>query len=961
MAETERGSRLEGRESEAATALVLAYLLSDTDVRARGRAGADRFRARLASGRAWDADELAGVLADADVVMGPRRNDIDVADGDGDGDGEGVRVTLSAAGVSPEAAARATDAVAATARMRALARALDGPERAAAFERRRRGASASTTSLEWQADELARSEVARAAAAAAMARAAASALDERLEALADVVTVLAAELRSTGREAPGGDKPSRVAERLAARAAERRRRADRLAALLLARAKPETVPVLPSAPPAPDQLAWLRGILGQALYTSRDAEDGANWLGSDPFRLRELPPAPSFLADVDTASLPAELIVPLLRRIDLNRPEPAAADLSLASLRRDAAAVSRCARSPEAQRWIATSAGDDAGAGAAARNAPLLPPVTEIPRILHAIWLGGAPPADSPFLRNLGYAARTYADEIEVVLWTDLPRATIADPDDDAARGLSGWARANGVPLLNVFEVFHAEAPMITHAQFVLEMCKQLPGGYAAASDLLRLEIVERFGGIYADGDLEYAGRQHTDPVPGATELVGPRVENLVEFLDRLSSSALGFTMDPLPAGGIGNDVVAGPARHPAIRLWLEETRVNYFRSHAQIFGGLPAMALPYVGQDRCAMRYVAPNRTGRVHHHVLGVLGLTGPDLPATQPPFRFNSVGSWIRQETGHGGVPAADEERVVAVLARCLTFLEWQVTAREGDLYLAAIAPVVAAAALPDQDGAAWTALLTALSALISDRPGRGASVTSVTDVRRRDDRVVERVELPPEAQALIVRHAITAAREPAADWLGAGLVTTSKDGDDPGCVWLVDDRVEPARLRDSRGPVPALLDMLRPLAEVAYDLLGRPIGLWIRPEASARRWRRPERFALVPRGRVGVSLGGPPGWDWCTQWPLCPETVAELLLGAGAADRPVLLSAPWGGEAAAAAFGRRLSALLDQPVDVVEGPLRPPTVKPGLGPGPGLVSVPGPDGGRQVTMPVVYRPA
>ena len=666
-----------------------------------------------------------------------------------------------------------------------------------------------------------------------------------------------------------------LADRLAAVSHERRRRADRLIEALLARAEPEVVPFLPPAEPEPGLLARLREFVGESLYTDADARDGATWLGSDPFRLRELPGPPDFLAGIDASTLTPNHIAPLLRQLSLTRPTPV-------TILTQSAAVSR---------------------GAATGF--------EIPRVLHAVWLGVPPSTESQFLCNLGYAARRYAGEVDVVLWTDLARDAVPHP-------LADWAAEHGVALVNIFELFHADAPMVAHAQCVLEMAKQLPSGYAAASDLVRLEIVHRFGGVYADGDLKYAD-QDRDPAA-----LGPRPENLVEFLDRLADSRPGFTMDPLHGGGVGNDIVAAPARHRVIRFWLEQTRVNYFRSQAQIFGGLEAMALPYVGEERWSHRYVAPNRTGRIHHRVLAVLGITAPDLPATQPPFRFNSVSSWIpNSPAAPAPRPAVDDEQVLAVLERCLTVLEWQTVAREGDLYLAVIDPVVRT--LPDP-AAAWIALLTVLPTL----PGT-ARITSVTDVRRRDDRGLERVELPPEAQALIDRPALSDAPDAldtVADWLGAGLAAPDDSGDP--VVWLVDERVEAATLRAHAEPH-ALPDMFARLAEVAYDASsGEPVGLWIRPDDEVRAWRHPLRFANLPPGSFGVSVGGPPGWDWREHWPLDVETIAGLVLTAGAAGRPVVLSAPWGGRRAASELARRLGTLLDQPVRFVEGSLRQPNL-------------------------------
>jgi hypothetical protein len=378
-----------------------------------------------------------------------------------------------------------------------------------------------------------------------------------------------------------------VTTRLADAARERGRRAEQLTESLLARAKPETLPFLPASAPPPDQLAWFRAMTAAPLYTLADAQNGADWLGSDAFRLRELPASPSFLADVGIESLPAELVGPLLRRIDLTRPAPTAADLTVKELGRGPGRVSTHERTPEQRRW----------GRPAEEEAPLLPPTARIPRVLHSIWLGSVVKPGSPLLYNLGYAARRYAGAIDVVLWTDLPRSAFAEDGDPAARRFADWARRRGVILANIFEVFHADAPMVTHAQFVLEMAKQLPRGYAAASDLLRVELVQRFGGVYLDGDLQY--RDQYMPI-GPWAPHGPRPENLLEFLNRLAASDLGFTINPMSgiaAGGCPNDALAGPAGHPAIRLWLEAMRVNYFRPVPRLFETVRVMALPYVGR----------------------------------------------------------------------------------------------------------------------------------------------------------------------------------------------------------------------------------------------------------------------------------------------------------------------------------------------------------------------------
>ena len=702
-----------------------------------------------------------------------------------------------------------------------------------------------------------------------------------------------------------------VTARLAAAARERARRAEELTAALLAWAKPETLPLLPAARPPEDQLEWLRAMTGEALYTWTDAQQAADWLGSDAFRLRELPAAPPFLADLAIESLPAELVGPLLRRINLTRPAPTAAELTIKALSSEPGRVSTWRRSAEQQRWGRPA--DEA--------APLLPPVARVPKVLHSIWLGGIVPQISPVRRNLGYAARRYAGHVDVVLWTDLPRSAFAEDGDPEVRRFAEWARQRGVILANVHEVFHAGAPMITHAQVVLEMTKQLPRGYAAASDMLRVELIHRFGGVYLDGDLQYT-EQWQPAGPWAPQ--GPRAENLVEFMNRLAASDLGFTMNPMSGAAVGgcpNDALAGPAGHPALRLWLEAMRVNYFRPVPRLFETVRVMALPYVGRIYAALRYLTPVRTGRVHHAVLEKLGLNARDLPPTQPPFRFRSAGSWVRAgaDAKSDTAPVPGHEEVVRILARCLTYLEWQLAARLGDLHLTSIAPIVRN--LPEPD-AAWLALLNVFGTLSGPR-GVGSATTavrSVTDVRRRDDGSLQRIELPPEVEALIDRRVRVVSTDTetdtSSDWIGAELSPGGADA-----VWLLDERVEPALLREVGVPVSSLLDVFAPLTEVALDPTGRPIGLWIRPLDSAEESRDPERFAQLPPDHVGVSIGGPAGWDWGSELPLSGETLAELLLDSGLVGSPVVLSVPEGSAKFAKGLATRLGAYLDQPVEIV----------------------------------------
>src|SRR5262249_6911986 len=128
------------------------------------------------------------------------------------------------------------------------------------------------------------------------------------------------------------------------------------------------------------------------------------------------------------------------------------------------------------------------------------------------------------------------------------------------------WASDHGIVLVSVEEVFSAGSPMRLQEFYKTEWNKQTEGGWGAASDILRLEILYRFGGVYSDVDNVFRS-------------------GLVAELEEIAGSLQGWGLGGM-AGVPHSDVIAAPAGHPAIGLWLEMIRANYLVPQADLYGG---------------------------------------------------------------------------------------------------------------------------------------------------------------------------------------------------------------------------------------------------------------------------------------------------------------------------------------------------------------------------------------
>lgn len=109
-----------------------------------------------------------------------------------------------------------------------------------------------------------------------------------------------------------------------------------------------------------------------------------------------------------------------------------------------------------------------------------------IPRQLHQIWLGPDPVPER--LREYAASWRRYCPHWVLVLWTDRP-------EEHADLAAGPWHQvAEPPPIINRWAYHWAPRWFGPRA------------AWAARSDILRMELVARYGGVYADLDVELFG-----------------------------------------------------------------------------------------------------------------------------------------------------------------------------------------------------------------------------------------------------------------------------------------------------------------------------------------------------------------------------------------------------------------------------------------------------------------------
>ncbi|WP_331282894.1 hypothetical protein [Kineosporia mesophila] len=681
-----------------------------------------------------------------------------------------------------------------------------------------------------------------------------------------------------------GTTADALRSRLATQKRDRLRAAARLTQELAGR-----LPAPGTAPrPSPSglPLAWLRRLADERLYTDDFEAEMERRIGPDPYRRRARTPRPAWQT-VDPLGLLPHEVSPFLRWLDLVQATPGTTpdsqELDAARRRGDGGPVSSARRPHRARTWGMTDP-----------DTPRLPAEVVIPRLVHGIWISGPLPEAGGFRANFGGAAREYAGRVDFVLWTDVTRAeaaaAAADPDPEyggriwRVRSMLDWARENGILVVDLGEVYHEEADFPLWSQTVTEWAKRTPLGYGAAVDHLRVQLVTTFGGSYADGDDHFA--------PG---------DALIEVFDAVAASETAFTLNVQDGDrGVNNDIIMAPARHPALLLWREFARLRYLIGQHELYGGELRMTERFVLTRASLLRYSVVLRSGRRHHDMLGALGLAPhrERLVRIAPSIEHRSELTWAP-----GRLPEVVEvpgtQEILDRLVDAVSVLARQLINRPGNLFLTEVAPIIRT--LPDP-AAAWIAVLTETARL--QTAGEVRRVTSVTHSRWDDQGRMEIVDLPPEAEAMLVPH-----HRPRG-WLGAGLNRPGQP------VWIRDEAVEPCRLRVTAGPA------VRRVEPARVYRSGQVLGLRYVPNIGA---------GSFPPGSTTVWAHRWCGQPWSATARIRPEEMALDLFAAGLHERPVLIvTAPGerisGGaqEAGLGDFAARLGALLGVPVTVVDAP-------------------------------------
>ncbi|MGW7673030.1 hypothetical protein ACWGJX_38945 [Streptomyces sp. NPDC054775] len=402
-----------------------------------------------------------------------------------------------------------------------------------------------------------------------------------------------------------------------------------------------------------------------------------------------------------------------------------------------------------------------------------------IPPVVHAIWLGGPVRSAGPsagFWGNFGSAALAGRNHARFVLWTDVPRYDIsnalahdqqpvADAYDADVWEMAHWAVAKDILMVNVHEVFNAHDPMSLHVEFSTETAKQTGLGWAAASDILRLEILHRFGGFYNDGD--------------------NRIVNLGEAFGSAIKSDIGFAglTSTDSRHDVSNSLMIAPARHAIVSAAIEILRENYQKTQIELY-------TEKYGKMIYALEPEAWIGSDRLDHRRRSVMSRTGPDsiamvknrlnlkhdIPSVYG-VQINSDRSWIAEQGQRPRHLVRRPGETVEFTARVVHSMIRSLYNRSGDLHLTAIDEAIRQHATPD---VIWRAAFQ----FIAGHDGLRPLIRGVTQERKVfGTGETSRVDLPADIRPMLRVFDPASGRTPPI-------------GDPQG--WWLGERSQPAQL-------------------------------------------------------------------------------------------------------------------------------------------------------------------
>lgn len=331
--------------------------------------------------------------------------------------------------------------------------------------------------------------------------------------------------------------------------------------------------------------------------------------------------------------------------------------------------------------------------------------------LVHSIWFGG------PLYDDSGGARRTFMTNIAAmarqnpsftfVVWTDLTRAaaTAEEPDPRVAEMTSWASAAKNIVISNIDEVFSAE-PMSLDAEVRTERGRRNPAGYAAASDMARVEILHRFGGIYTDGDNPIKPDLESDGFAGA--------------LGRVTNDPGGFGVQEDRLGLRTNAVMAAVPGSAGTAAYREALRANYGMSVNDMY--LPPWSnAPEAPGSASLLRRETVRRTGPYRDTWSEIAKRSGLDSPLRLGPeayLRIESGKSWIPGAAGTSSagpsaappaLPQYDLPNFATAVTGAVASLLREREVREEILYLPAADRTISR--LPDADDreVAWLVTL------------------------------------------------------------------------------------------------------------------------------------------------------------------------------------------------------------------------------------------------------------